>query len=469
MHFSAEATMRRSMLLLSAALTAGTTFAVAEHDARACGGCFAPAENNTVVTDHRMILSISPQQTTLYDQIRYQGSPSSFAWVLPINGEAKVGLSADVVFSTLDQQTATQVIAPPLNCPAPPDNCARGAFGGAPTNDTSADAGVTVTKQETVGPYETVQLKVDAATPDALNTWLNDHGYAIAPDVETIINQYVAEKYQFLAMKLIPGATVQSMRPVRVTTLGASPVLPLRMVTAGTGPTVGVSLWIIGDGRWEPTNFPTFHIETSDIVWDWAKGASNFKDLRAQKAAPLNGRGWELESSTSTSKQLIVNVVQNSGQTYSPDGGVSEAYDPVTDTNGTVTKTAKQVEAEDMETLFAGVNANARVTRLRSDLAHASLQDDLTLGATADQSELSNTRTVTREANQPSCPVYDGCDQVGNAPRDDARAQTDANNGNESFACSAGGRSFDGVTLFGVAGFFGVSLLRSRKKRAAKR
>ncbi|MDB4993407.1 MAG: hypothetical protein JWM74_839 [Myxococcaceae bacterium] len=464
--------MRRSFFILAGALAAVATYAT-EQEAQACGGCFAPPENNTVVTDHRMILSISPQQTTLYDQIRYQGSPSSFAWVLPINGAATVGLSADVVFSTLDQQTAIQVVAPPINCPAPPSDCGRGGFGAAPSNDsTSADAGVggvTVTKQETVGPYETVQLKVDATTPDALNTWLNDHGYAIPPDVQTIINQYVAEKYQFLAMKLVPGATVQAMRPVRITTLGASPVLPLRMVTAGTGATVGVSLWVIGDGRWEPTNFPTFHIETSELVWDWTKGASNFKDLRAEKAAPLNGRGWELETSTSTTKQQVANVIQYSGQTYLPDGGTQQAYDPVTDSNGNVTKTAKQVEQEDMDTLFAGIASNARVTRFRSDLAHASLQEDLNLGATADQSEVDRIRNVTREANQPQCPVYDGCNQVGIAPRDDARAQTDANNGNgESFACSTGGHNADGVTLFGAAGFFGIALLRSRKKRAVE-
>jgi hypothetical protein len=462
------------MFLLVGVLAAGAIYAT-ENEAQACGGCFAPPENNTVVTDHRMILSISPQQTTLYDQIRYQGSPSSFAWVLPINGAATVGLSADVVFSTLDQQTAIQVVAPPLNCPAPPSDCGRGGFGAgaaAPNDSTSADAGtgVTVTKQETVGPYETVQLKVDATTPDALNTWLNDHGYAIPADVQTIINQYVAEKYQFLAMKLVPGATVQAMRPVRITTLGASPILPLRMVTAGTGATVGVSLWVIGDGRWEPSNFPTFHIEASELVWDWTKGASNFKDLRAAKAAPLNGRGWELETSTSTSKQQIANVIQYSGQTYLPDGGVQQAYDPVTDSNGNVTKTAKQVEQEDMDTLFAGITSAARVTRYRSDLAHASLQEDLNLGATADQSEVGRTLNVTREANQPQCPVYDGCEQVGIAPRDDARAQTESNNGSgESFACSTSGRSLDDVTIFGAGGFFGLALLRARRKRAARK
>ena len=44
--------------IASAALAFGAAF-FAPSDAAACGGCFAPPENPTVVTDHRMALSIS--------------------------------------------------------------------------------------------------------------------------------------------------------------------------------------------------------------------------------------------------------------------------------------------------------------------------------------------------------------------------------------------------------------------------
>ncbi|MEO7595736.1 MAG: DUF2330 domain-containing protein, partial [Byssovorax sp.] len=84
-----------------------------EREAAACGGCFAPQENPTVVTDHRMIMTIEKDQSTLYDQIKYQGDPKSFAWVLPFAGEIEVGLSSDIVFSALDQVTATQILPPP--------------------------------------------------------------------------------------------------------------------------------------------------------------------------------------------------------------------------------------------------------------------------------------------------------------------------------------------------------------------
>src|SRR4051812_47317239 len=122
--------MKNRHLVAAAFGAAATLTLVLEHDAGACGGCFHPPEESpTVVTDHRMILSVSKEQSTLYDQVKYQGSPSSFAWVLPISGPVDVGLSADIVFGTLDRSTQTTVIAPPQNCPPPPNCGSKGGFG----------------------------------------------------------------------------------------------------------------------------------------------------------------------------------------------------------------------------------------------------------------------------------------------------------------------------------------------------
>ena len=94
-----------------AALIAGAVVGVgvaAEGEARACGGCFhPPTENDSVITDHRMIFAISSQQTTLWDQIRWQGSPNDFAWVLPVSDSkvATLGLSADIDKGYADART----------------------------------------------------------------------------------------------------------------------------------------------------------------------------------------------------------------------------------------------------------------------------------------------------------------------------------------------------------------------------
>ncbi|MBK8219038.1 MAG: DUF2330 domain-containing protein [Myxococcales bacterium] len=467
---------RTVAILLSSFLSAAALVAVSR-PAQACGGCFVPPENNTVVTDHRMILSVGQGQSTLYDQIRYQGAPESFAWVLPISGEAQVGLSADVVFSVLDSLTQVGVVAPPRNCPAPPNDCARNSPQAAP-GSASADGGfadgVTVTKREVVGPYETVQLQ--ATNPEALNQWLTANKFSIPEDVKPVVAQYVRENFNFLAMKLVPGANVQSMRPVRVTTRGSSVTLPLRMVAAGTGPVVGISLWVMAQGRYEPQNFPTFTIKQEDLAWDWTANASNFKTIRAERTAASNGRGWELESSIGLQTQQIDYAVRTGfvggfGGRGGPVAPAGNDYAGIDASEGNPAKTPDQVRDEDMGILLGRIvpGAELRVTRMRADLTHAALNEDLVLTAPADQSLLGTTRQVTRELNEPLCPVWQGCEQVGQAPRSEAAAQSD---GTGSFgggaSCSTSNANAAGGTLLGGAfAVFGVVLARLRRRKVA--
>ncbi|AKU96413.1 hypothetical protein AKJ09_03077 [Labilithrix luteola] len=387
-----------------------------------------------------MILSISKDQSTLYDQIKYSGAPESFAWVLPISGTVTVGLSSDAVFQALDGLTQTTVLPPPLNCPTRPNNC-NASFGSSDSAGTAPNAGVTVNSRQVVGPYDTVQLS--ATDPAALANWLSQNGFSVPAGIQPVIDTYVGEHFDFLALKLLPGKGVQDMRPVRVTTPGASTVLPLRMVAAGTGSTVGISLWVVGEGRYEPQNFPTFMVEASELSWDWTQNKSNYVDIRAQKTTAGAGRAWEIENSTNVLPQNIQNAVIN-GYYYNGSGPYPQteedraqlSYLPITDANGAVVKTAVQVRQEDLDTLFHGIpSAATRVTRLRADVAHAALDADLVMSASQKQDVLPTTRQVTKELNQPTCPVYNGCDQVGTAPRDEANFRSTTTTGGTT-ACS---------------------------------
>jgi hypothetical protein len=432
-----------------------------EGDAEACGGCFAPTETPTVVTDHRMILSLSQSQSTLYDQIRYQGDPKAFAWVLPISGTVDVGLSADVLFGALDQQTQVRIQAPPPNCPPRPSNCdnARGAVGGF-ANESAQDPGVTVLKQETVGPYETVQLQ--SSDQMALENWLTTNGFNLPNDVRPVVGQYVQEHFNFLALKLLPGASVKDMRPVRVTTPGANIALPLRMVAAGTGPVVGISLFVVADGRYEPQNFGSFVINNEELVWDWAQRKSNYTELRAQKTQEGQGRVWEIESSVIVYRQQIEGVVRAgtwNGRGPVPQNDEQRAAQDYLPVAGQSPKTAVQVRDEDLATLFYGIpTATSRVTRLRADLAHAALNVDLMMKASQDQGVLATVRTVTREANEPQCPVFQGCEQVGTAPR------SQAGGGGGTISCASSPIPAN-ASLAAAAAIVGLAVANALRKR----
>ena len=428
-----------------------------EHDGHACGGCFhPPAETPTVVTDHRMILAVTPQESTLWDQIEYSGDPSSFAWVLPISGTVRVGLSADSVFQKLDQLTRTQIVPPPLDCPQPPppSGCSSVTTAQSSYSGARFDPGVEVTKREVVGPYETVQLK--ATDPNALEAWLAQNGFVVPADVRPVVDAYVGEKFDFLALRLLPGKGVKDMRPVRVTTPGANAVLPLRMVAAGTGPVVGITLWVVAEGRYEPQNFPWFRIRDDELVWDWTQNRSNYIELRAAKTQDANGRAWDVESST-TPSALFAQSLFPAG----PGAGASGDYL----FDDAARKSADQVRDEDIAALFAGRSFEAtRITRLRADLSHAALATDLVMIASQDQSVLASTRQVVNETSEPPCPVYDqGARAVGTAPRSKAQEYADHH---ERFACATTrARSRSAFWVGAVAAVVAIAIARGFARR----
>jgi hypothetical protein len=409
---------------LGLGLVAAACASAVARDAAACGGCFhPPTQTVSNITDERMLLAVSSAQSTLYDQIQYSGSPASFAWVLPIHGTVDVGLSADVLFDSIDEMTATHI--------QPPEGCiCRSAPGAiyqdaAPSGDASSAVGaVTITKQQNVGPYATVQLH--SADSSALSTWLTNNGFDIPQAVTPVIAAYVAEGFDFLAMKLLPNQGVQAMRPVRVTTQGASLSLPLRMASVGTGVTVGITIWVVSDGRYEPTNFPFFHIDDSQLVWDFSQNISNYTTLEAQTEADAGNGTWEIQSSIDLNEQVISNTILSGGLYYGnylttvtpadpsidyvPVGAPpsSDAGSDAAGADGGY-ESAEEVRAADIATLFTGLaGPTVRVTRIRSDIAHAAMTQDLVLGASADQSELSNVRFVRQSINL-YCSAVSGC------------------------------------------------------------
>ncbi|HEY8042320.1 MAG TPA: DUF2330 domain-containing protein [Polyangiaceae bacterium] len=457
--------------LLSVAATSG--------DARACGGCFhGPTQSGSVITDHRMIFRVSPTETTLYDEIEYQGNPASFAWVLPIHGTVTVGLSSDIVFAALEASTKTTIQSPTL--PACP-SCSCADFGG--TAGAAADAGasldasdhgVSVTGQAVVGPYDTVQLH--STDPNALDAWLTANGYSIPADIQPIVAAYVNEGFDFLALRLAPGQGVQAMRPVRVTAAGAGLSLPLRMVAAGTGATVGITLWVVADGRYEPQNFKQFTIDPSELTWDWAADISDYTTVRAQKEAALGNAAWQIESSLELSPYQIENSILNHQ--------ADQDYDavPASDAGG-AGQTADEVRQADLSTLFPSSNqGSVRVTRMRSDLSHAALGTDLALQASQDQSAMSNNYRVTQSVNAPQCPAvpnpcppcqgpggtYDG-GPAGTGPG--GVKVSGASPGQESFGCAAAASSEDSRgagTELAVAGIALVTFVGMRRRRSRK-
>lgn len=397
------------MRVLKALLFALPISAIAltqSHDASACGGCLVQQSESTQVTGHKMILSVSKTQTTLWDQITYSGNPSSFAWVLPIKGTVDIGLSSDALFEALETTTAVNVNSPTIQC-SPPPFCGddNGGFGTGAASASAAGStgsgGVSVVAQEVVGPYETVQLM--SSDPMALKNWLAGHNYNLPADIAPVIDAYVNEGFNFLALKLVPGQGVSAMKPVRVTTPGASPALPLRMVAAGTGAVTSITLWVLGEGRYETASLPTFTIDQSQIVWNWDTQSSNYAALRKSGFDASQGKAWLVEDAEPLYKYVISDPLTSVAQFDPTASGYADDMG----------QGAPQAAADDMAALFDNIPDNALwVTRLHGELTRPALAGDLTLGASSDQSQVNRFLQATKTTGTPpACPTFPPCSE----------------------------------------------------------
>jgi hypothetical protein len=284
--------LSRTVLSLSPLAIALTAALLPPTEVRACGGCFAPQDPPTVVTGHRMVMSVSPTQSVLWDQIVYSGEPEEFAWVLPVKPGARVESSTAAFFEVFEANTAIRVVAPPINCGGGSGSgfgCGASALDGALAEENGGEP-VDVLHQGTVGPYETVTLSTEE--PGALNAWLEQHGYNVDPSTQPIVDSYVEEGFDFIALRLQPGLGIDRMTPVRVVMPGMNLSLPLRMVGIGTGAFTPIVLYVVTEGRFTTQNFAEVAIDQSLLSWNFATQSSNYETLRADVLAENDGKSW---------------------------------------------------------------------------------------------------------------------------------------------------------------------------------
>jgi hypothetical protein len=243
-----------------------------------------------------MAFAISETQTVLWDQFEYNGDPKDFSWVLPVRPGAYVELAEDAWLTALDRFTSTTVLPPPLSC-AQGDGggCSCGGRSDASSSAPASAGGgfaspgdVTVVRRERVGPYDSVVLR--SQEPDALRGWLTEHGYVIPREIEPVIDAYVREGNDFLALRLAPAVGVNQMEPVRVITPGGDYLLPLRMVAAGVGSFVAIKLFVIAEGRYTMPDMAEVSILERDLSYDFARSLSNYAEVRDAALAQNSGK-----------------------------------------------------------------------------------------------------------------------------------------------------------------------------------
>jgi hypothetical protein len=208
------------------------------------------------------------------------------------------------------------------------------------------------------------------------------------------------------------------------------------MVAAGVGDKVGISLWIIGSGRYEAANFGNGLINENDLVWNWTTTSSNYQDVfRATQNSINGGRAWITEyAQESTNLQ------------YRFFGGAQ-------------TDPTQPNPHDDWVLATNNDEPGTWVTKIRSDLLASFLDSDLQLQPSAQSTQVSNQFQVqngheTGTRPSPNCP----------GGRD-----TPAVIAGSTFACStnapsSGSRGLAGGAL--AAGGIALALAWRRRRRS---
>ena len=192
-------------------------------------GCFLPPADyrgaHLREPAQRAVILHAERHQTLLLFVDYAGGADQFAWIIPCPSRPRVTTGDPRVFAELVQFYYRSELAAWRKRGA--DRAPAGAGGAKPP------APVTVHATRRVGPY---QIAIVTSTDSGgLKGWLVDHGYRVPAGTGDVFQQYIAEKWYFVAVKVsVPGRRA-TLRPLRLDFATPRPVYPLRVSSAGRG------------------------------------------------------------------------------------------------------------------------------------------------------------------------------------------------------------------------------------------
>ncbi len=352
------------LLGLTVGLSLVTTF-VEPQAALACGGFFCDSgpTNATVINQNaeRIVFVRHEDSVEAYIQIRYEGDPVDFAWIVPVVSRPQLDVADPNLFDALDRATAPQFIfAPPVSSGGGGGGGGGGGFGcSGAASDRSAMAGgdgdgdadadgddddVQVWGQDNIGSYETAIITADDSRD--LTDWLEANEYTVPPEAGGIIDQYVEEGSFFVAIRLVANADLDLLEPLVIRYAGTEPCVPLRLTQVAAMPDMGVLVWIVGDEQAFPYNYARAIVDDQDVVLDRTTNATNYLDLvsRAVDAAG-QGRAFVTEYAQPTSQ--LPDLSEDAYYYYGSTTGSQQAED-IVNSGQYITRLYTQIDPQEM-------------------------------------------------------------------------------------------------------------------------
>lgn len=285
--------------------------------AEACGCLSPPAvtAGDYAVNQRaeQIIFEVEPGWVTAHVLIKYAGAPESFAWIVPVPEIPELDISPVTAFGLIDRASApfvnvqTEDICPTSSWACryhqTPD-CGGWGFGGANEDNGGApglaDAGaggqepppVTVIDQQVVGDYQTVTFRADEA--QAAVTWLRTNGFIVNQTTSIYMEPYVQAGMVFVAAKLVAGAGVDAIKPLKLKYRANFPMVPLVLTAVAAEPNLTVTSFIYGDHAFKPMGHPSVTLDARRIARDGA-GRLNYPMVLARTIDEAGGDAFVTE------------------------------------------------------------------------------------------------------------------------------------------------------------------------------
>jgi MYXO-CTERM domain-containing protein len=161
--------------------------------------------------------------------------------------------------------------------------------------------------KKVVGAFEVTVLQ--GGTAQEVSTWLTDNAYQTVAAAPTILEDYVAQNFVFVAIKLTGGAGVDEIHPLVFRYPGNEPCVPLKLTAVAAVEDMGVRTFFLGDDRVYPS--PGYmHIELNPVRIDWQQSGSNYTQVvsRAADSAVANGKAFITEYAGASSRVSLGGV-----------------------------------------------------------------------------------------------------------------------------------------------------------------
>ncbi|WP_442816600.1 DUF2330 domain-containing protein [Streptomyces sp. NBC_01304] len=194
------------ILLSLAALQLGSLAAPAH--ACGCGAMVPNADTRIGVDQETSAVRWDGRRERIDMRLTVRGTADQAAWIMPVPHRADVELGDPALFDRLSEATAPvprdRFYFWPRGGDWPfADSDDDGAGAPAPGASDGRGSGVGVVDRRRLGDFEVARLT--ATDPDALSTWLSTNGFRLPDRLEDALQPYVAQGWEYVAIRLVPG------------------------------------------------------------------------------------------------------------------------------------------------------------------------------------------------------------------------------------------------------------------------